>query len=307
MIAGSIILGRAMAPVQMALGQWRGFNAAREAYGRLNLFFDTVAEDSESTSLPAPTGHISVENMMAGPPGASRATVSGINFTLQPGGGLGIIGPSASGKSTLARLLVGIWIPQKGDVRLDGATFDQWDQDALGPYIGYLPQSVEMFEGTISQNIARFNPDYTDEAIVRAAKMAGVHELILQMEDGYDTHIGVGGKVLSGGQTQRLGLARAVYGHPVLVVLDEPNSSLDAAGDMALTQAIAKLRQQGTTVIVMAHRPSAIAAVDQLLVLKGGRQAAFGPKADVLREMTHQTNHTTLRPHTQSKTQRQAS
>jgi len=290
MIAGSIILGRAMAPVQMAIGQWRSFNGARDAFSRLNLFFESVEDETENTRLPEPKGHLSVENMIAGPPGAVNATLSGLNFQLSPGSGLGVIGPSASGKSTLARLLVGIWIPQKGTVRLDGASFEQWNRDELGPFIGYLPQTVELFDGSIAQNISRFDSEGSDEALVAAAKMAGVHELILRLDDGYNTYIGEGGVVLSGGQVQRLALARAVYGKPVLVVLDEPNASLDADGDKALTQAIANLRRQGTTVIVMAHRPSAIAAVDQLLVLKDGKQVAFGPKAEVIQEMTRQVN-----------------
>lgn len=286
MIAGSIILGRALAPVQMAIGQWRGFNASRDAYNRLNAFYDAVPEETQSTRLPEPKGRLTVERMVASPPGVKTATLQGIEFDLKPGSGLGVIGPSASGKSTLARLLVGIWLPQRGAVRLDGASFDQWNRDEIGPYIGYLPQNTELFDGTIGQNIARFNPNATDADIVSAAQMAGVHDLILHLPDGYDTYIGEGGVVLSGGQVQRIALARAVFGQPVLVVLDEPNASLDSEGDAALTQAIATLRRHGTTVIVMAHRPSAIAAVDQLLVLKEGKQVAFGPKQQVLKEIT---------------------
>ena len=282
MIAGSIILGRAMAPVQGAISQWRGFNAAKAAYKRLNVFLEAGVDEGETTRLPAPQGFLSVENMVAGPPGATQATLLGLNFKLPPGSGLGVIGPSASGKSTLARLLTGIWIAQKGTVRLDGASFDQWDPDELGPYIGYLPQKVELLDGTIRQNIARFNPDASDADVVAAAQLAGVHELILRFKEGYDSHIGEGGIVLSGGQIQRLALARAVFGRPVLVVLDEPNASLDAEGDIALTRAISALRQAGTSVVVMAHRPSAIAAVDKLLVLRSGKQVAFGPKAEVL-------------------------
>ncbi len=285
MIAASIILGRAMAPVQGAISQWRGFNAAKAAYGRLNEFLETGEDNSETTRLPAPKGILTVENMVAGPPGATQATLIGLNFQLAPGSGLGVIGPSASGKTTLARLLTGIWIPQKGTVRLDGASFDQLDPDELGPYIGYLPQNVELLEGTIRQNIARFNPEATDADVVAAAQLAGVHELILRFKDGYDSYIGEGGIVLSGGQIQRLALARAVFGRPVLVVLDEPNASLDAEGDIALTRAIRTLRHAGTSVIVMAHRPSAIAAVDQLLVLRSGKQVAFGSKADVLKAL----------------------
>ncbi len=288
MIAGSIILGRALAPVQMAIGQWRGFTAARDSFDRLNKFYDAIPEDEDTLNLPAPTGVLSVENVIAAPPGVQQATLHGLNFTIKPGQGLGVIGPSASGKSTLARLLVGIWLPQKGAVRLDGASFDQWNRDALGPYIGYLPQAVEMFDGTVGQNISRFATNATDEAIVSAAKMAGVHDLILRLPSGYSTLIGEGGTVLSGGQNQRIGLARALYGDPVLIVLDEPNASLDADGDAALTQAITHARKRGATVIVMAHRPSAISAVDQLLVLRDGKQIAFGSKEAVLKEMNEQ-------------------
>jgi len=285
MIAGSIILGRALAPIQMVIGQWRGFNAARDAYSRLNAFYEIMPEDKDNLQLPPPTGALSVEQVTAGPPGAQAAILAGINFKLNPGQGLGIIGPSASGKSTLARLLVGNWIPQKGAIRLDGATFDQWDRDEIGKYIGYLPQEVELFDGTIGENIARFNAAASAEDIVQAAKWAGVHDLILRLPEGYKTRIGEGGAVLSGGQTQRIALARALYGDPCLIVLDEPNASLDAEGDAALTRAIAGARQRGKTVVVMAHRPSAIVAVDQLLMLQDGRQTAFGPKEEVLKDV----------------------
>lgn len=286
MIAGSIILGRALAPLQMVIGQWRGFTTTRDSYSRLNKFYKAVPEDEESTSLPAPKGVLNVENIVAGPPGARKAILRGLNFQLKPGEGLGVVGPSASGKSTLARLLVGIWMPQQGAVRLDGATFDQYNRAEVGPYIGYLPQTVELLDGTIGENIARFDPQKTDENVVLAARRAGVHEMILRLPDGYDSRIGEGGTVLSGGQTQRVGLARALYGEPVLIVLDEPNSSLDAEGDTALARAIAGMRKMGKTVIVMAHRPSAIAAVDKLLYLKDGQQVAFGDKEDVLKQIT---------------------
>jgi len=285
MIAGSIILGRALAPVQLAIGQWRGFTAARDSFARLNAFYGVVPEDEESLSLPTPTGLLSVEHLTAAPPGSQTAVLTNVNFTVKPGEGLGIIGPSASGKSTLARMLVGIWGPQKGSVRLDGATFEQWNADELGRHVGYLPQSIELFDGTISANIARFDPNAKDEDIVTAAKLAGVHELVLQLADGYDTYLGEGGSVLSGGQVQRIALARSLYGNPVLVVLDEPNASLDADGDMALTAAIRAMRKRGAAVIVIAHRPSAITAVDTLLVLRDGRQVAYGPKDQVRKEM----------------------
>jgi len=288
MIAGSIIMGRALAPIQMALGQWRGFIGARQAFNRLNKFYEIIPEQSENLSLPAPTGELSVANILAAPPGSKVPVLTGLDFSVKPGQGLGVIGPSASGKSTLARLLVGIWLPQKGSVRLDGATFDQWNSDELGPYIGYLPQHVELFDGTIGENIGRFRSDASAEDIVIAARRAAVHDMILHLPDGYDTRIGEGGAVLSGGQVQRIALARAVFGDPSLVVLDEPNANLDTEGDVALTAAISDLRRRGKTVVVMAHRPSAITAVDQLLMLRDGKQIAFGPKDDVIKEVTQQ-------------------
>lgn len=249
---------------------------------------------------------MSVEHVFAGPPGAERATVSELNFVLEPGQGLGVIGPSASGKSTLARLLVGIWMPQKGAIRLDGASFDQWNREQLGPHIGYLPQDVELFDGTIAENIARFNPEASDESIWNAARMAGVHDMVLRLADGYQTRIGEGGAVLSGGQVQRVALARALYGNPKLVVLDEPNSNLDSEGDAALRKAIQSLRKSGSTVVVMAHRPSAISEVDDLLMLKDGRQMAFGPKDEVLKAVTQNSVQNTVRAKSQSQSQSQA-
>ena len=285
MIAGSIILGRALAPIQQIIGQWRGFGAARDAYGRLNEFYLENPEFEGHTELPAPTGILTVEGVTAAPPGASKAILAGLNFGIKPGQGLGIIGPSASGKSTLAKLMTGIWRPQRGSIRLDGATFDQWDRETIGKYIGYLPQVVDLFDGTIAENIARFDPQASDEAVVAAAQWAGVHDLILRLSEGYDTRVGLGGAVLSGGQMQRIALARAVYGDPVLIILDEPNANLDADGDAALTRAISIARQRNKTVIVMAHRPSAIAAVDMILSLRDGQQEAFGPKEEVLKAL----------------------
>ena len=285
MIAGSIIMGRAMAPVQQAISQWRGFLAARDAWGKLDEFYDKTTGETEHIQLPAPTGRMEVEGVTAGPPGASKAVLNNVTFSLQAGQGLGIVGPSASGKSTLARMLTGIWMPQRGAVRLDGATFDQYDAATLGDAVGYLPQNVELFDGTIEQNIARFREDATPEAIVAAAQMAGVHEMILKLPDGYATKVGMGGVVLSGGQVQRVALARAVYGSPVLVVLDEPNANLDEEGDVALARCIRTLRERGATVIVVAHRRSAIVHLDHLLVLGDGRVEAFGPKNDVIEQL----------------------
>jgi len=285
MIAASIIMGRALAPIQMAIGQWKGFINAREAYSRLNAFYEAVPEEQEAMQLPEPAGHILVQNVMAAPPGSEKAVLQDVSFELKPGQGLGIIGPSASGKSTLARLLVGVWMPQRGAVRLDGATYDQWNRETLGPHIGYLPQDVALFDGTIKDNIARFDPQAPDENIVQAAKHAAVHEMILQMPKGYETFIGKDHLILSGGQVQRIALARALYGDPKLLVLDEPNANLDTDGDKALTEAIAGSRKRGNTVIVMTHRPSAIAAVDTLLMLRAGRVEEFGPKDVVIKRL----------------------
>lgn len=296
MIAGSIIMGRALAPIQTALGQWKGFIGARQAYTRLNEFYKAVPQDKDTLQLPEPTGHILVQNVTAAPPGSDKAVLQDVSFELKPGQGLGIIGPSASGKSTLARLLVGVWSPQRGAVRLDGATFDQWDKNILGPHIGYLPQDVELFDGTIKDNIARFDPQAADETIVNAAQHAAVHEMILQMPEGYETVIGNGHLILSGGQVQRIALARALYGDPKLLVLDEPNANLDTEGDKALTEAIAGSRERGNTVIVMTHRPSAIAAVDTLLMLRAGRVEEFGPKDVVIKQL--QDKHQSARQNT---------
>ena len=285
MIAGSIIMGRALAPIQMAIGQWKGFINAREAYSRLNAFYETVPEKIEALQLPDPTGQILARNVYAAPPGSETAVLKDISFELKPGQGLAVIGPSASGKSTLARLLVGIWMPQRGSVRLDGATFDQWNREKLGPYIGYLPQDVALFDGTIKDNIARFDAQASDDKIVEAAKYAAVHEMILQMPKGYETLIGVGNLILSGGQVQRIALARALYGDPKLLVLDEPNANLDTDGDNALTKAIAGSRKRGNTVIVMTHRPSAIAAVDTVMMLRAGQVEEFGPKETVIKRL----------------------
>ena len=285
MIAASIIMGRALAPIQMAIGQWKGFINARGAYNRLNAFYQAVPHDIKPLQLPDPTGHIAVQNVTASPPNSQTAVLHNVSFEIKPGQGLGVIGPSASGKSTLAKLLVGVWMSQHGAVRLDGATYDQWDRDVLGPHIGYLPQDVALFDGSIKDNIARFDPHADDAAIVKAAKNAAVHEMILQMPNGYETLIGQGNLILSGGQVQRIALARALYGDPKLLVLDEPNANLDVDGDKALTNAIAECCRRGSTVIVMTHRPSAIAAVDTLLMLRAGRVVEFGPKETVLKSL----------------------
>ncbi|WP_282607074.1 type I secretion system permease/ATPase [Pelagibius sp. Alg239-R121] len=286
MIAASIILGRALAPVEQAIGQWRSFIGARTAYARLGGLLDEHPQAERRMSLPRAKSFLEVEKVHAGPPESRRPVVSALNFSLLAGEALAVIGPSASGKSSLARLLVGVWQPQRGALRLDGVALDQWDPRELGPQIGYLPQDVELFEGSVAENIARLDEDADPEAIVTAAKLAGCHSMILDLPDGYNTAIGENGSKLSGGQRQRIGLARALFGDPFLVVLDEPNANLDADGDCALGDAIREMKRRGLIVVVMAHRPSAIEAADKLLVLRGGRQQAFGPKDEVLAATT---------------------
>lgn len=289
MIAASIIMGRALAPVEQAIGQWRHFIAARSSYRRLKELLNDAPSNPPRTALPPPKGRLAIENVIVVPPGAQRPVLKGISFQLEPGDALGVIGPSAAGKTSLARLLVGVWQPYAGSVRLDGAELDRWQREDLGPHIGYLPQDVELFTGTIAENISRFAEEVDPEKVVRAAQRAGVHEMILKLPQAYDTQINEDGSILSGGLQQRVGLARAIYGEPALVVLDEPNSNLDSAGDQSLTEAILDLRKRLATVVVMAHRPSAIAAVDKLLMLRDGKIEAFGPKQEVLAKVTRGT------------------
>ncbi|UQI39451.1 type I secretion system permease/ATPase [Vreelandella venusta] len=281
MIAGSILMGRALAPIDQMIGGWKGFVAARGSYSRLNELLTQIPDEQRHMSLPAPKGIVDVENVAAAPPGARMATIRGINFSVAKGEHVGIIGPSAAGKSTLARVLLGIWPTQVGDVRLDGGAVNQYNRDELGPYIGYLPQDIELFDGTISENIARFG-DIDPEKVVAAAQKAGVHEMVLELSNGYDTVIASNSGALSGGQRQRLGLARALYGSPVLVVLDEPNANLDDAGEKALGQAIAQLKTEGTTLFVISHRTSVLKGMDKLLVMKEGQVSMFGPRDQVL-------------------------
>ncbi len=283
MIAASLIMGRGLAPIEQAIGSWRHFIAARGAYQRTKQLLDDIPAEEQRTQLPSPQGKLSVEKLFAGIPGkeGNQLILSNISFQLNSGEALAVIGPSASGKSTLARLLVGAWPPDHGHVRLDSADLWQWDREQLGRYIGYLPQDVELFNGTVLENIARFDEDAEDSAVVAAAMSAGAHEMILALPDGYNTAIGTGGRLLSGGQRQRIALARALYGDPALVVLDEPNASLDAVGEEALSQTIQRMKARGQTVVVIAHRPSAVTQADKVLVLDGGKVAAFGPKAEV--------------------------
>lgn len=285
-IAASILTSRALAPIEQAIAQWRGFVNARQATARLRELLDKLNVRNQPMPLPAPRESLSVAGLTIAPPGSPVPFVHDVTFSLSAGQAVGIIGPSGSGKSTLARALVGIWRPARGTIRLDAAEIDQWDSEALGASIGYLPQGVELFDGTIAENIARFFAEATPDDIIEAAKLAGAHELILSFPDGYDTQIGTSGAVLSAGQRQRIGLARALFRNPFLIVLDEPNASLDAEGEIALTNAIAAARENGSIVIVIAHRPNALAAVDHALVLSQGRVIAFGPRDEVLRKTT---------------------
>jgi PrtD family type I secretion system ABC transporter len=283
-IAGSILAARALAPIELVIAQWRTFVSARQSWHRLNNLLSRLPADEQPMALPKPKASLSVEQVSVAPPGVNVVVVQDVTFALKAGQGLGIIGPSASGKSSLVRAIVGVWIAARGKVRIDGATLDQWSSEVLGEHIGYLPQDMELFSGTIAQNIARLEPSPASEKVIAAARAAGVHELILALPNGYETQMGEGGTALSAGQRQRIGLARALYGDPFLIVLDEPNSSLDQEGDEALTRAILGVRARGGIVVVVAHRPSAVAGVDNLLVMRGGRQQAFGPKDVVIKE-----------------------
>jgi len=284
-IAGSILTARALAPVELAIGNWRGFVSCRQSWQRLKDLLQALPERDAPMLLAAPKEKLSAENLAGGPPGAQRLTFAEVNFTISAGTALGVIGPSASGKSSLARALIGIWPSFRGAVRLDGAALDQWDSDNLGRSIGYLPQDVELFAGTVAQNIARFIENASPDAIVSAARAARVHNLILKLPNGYETEIGEGGTALSAGQRQRLALARALYDEPFLVVLDEPNSNLDAEGERALSEAIMSVRARGGIVIVIAHRPSALAAANMVLMMNEGRMQAFGPKDEILAQI----------------------
>ena len=284
-IASSIIVARALAPVELAVANWRGFVAARQSWRRLSDLLTGTDPGVRPMALPPPKSNLVVENVIGSPPGIQRFVVQDVSFTLKAGQGLGVIGPSASGKSSLARLIVGVWAPVRGKVRLDGAALDQWSPAELGPHMGYLPQDVELFAGTVAQNIARFEADAPADAVIAAAEVAGVHDMIVRLPEGYDTQIGEGGAVLSAGQRQRIALARALYRDPFLIVLDEPNSNLDSDGDKALTQAIMRSRARGAIVIVIAHRPSALAGVDQVLAMLNGRPHALGPRDEVLAKL----------------------
>ena len=282
MIAGSILLGRALAPLDLMVGSWKGFVNARGMYSRLNKLLLDLPKEKESMSLPPPEGKITVDKLMVSAPGSRKPIISGIDFSLEAGETLGIIGPSAAGKSVLARALLGIWPTLNGRVRLDGVDVFIWDREELGPHIGYLPQDIELFEGTVAENISRFS--LVDSAkVVAAAKLTDVHEMILKLPQGYDTVIGATGGVLSGGQRQRVGLARAVYDNPKLVLLDEPNSNLDELGEMALQNALDALKEKNTTVIVISHRPGILNELDKILLMRNGQMVAFGPREEILK------------------------
>lgn len=287
MIAASIMTSRALAPVDQAVSQWRGFIAARQGLGRLKALIaaDKKTDDNEMLDLPLPTSSLRLEELACGPAGIRQAFIQGVTLELVAGDGLGVIGPSGSGKSTLARAIVGLTPALRGAVRFDGAELSQWSDDRIGDIIGYLPQDVQLFDGTIAENISRFALEPSPDVIIDAAKLADVHDLIVGLPEGYNTLIGSEGMAMSGGQRQRIALARALYGRPFLVVLDEPNSNLDSDGEAALTRAIKAMRAHGSIVVVIAHRPSAIVAVDKVLCLTEGKVAGFGPKEEVMQKL----------------------
>jgi PrtD family type I secretion system ABC transporter len=282
LFANMILASRALQPIERIVGSWDPLNGMYRAYTRLNALLAKAEPPATATALPRPAGKLSAEGVNFAPPGLQRLVLSNVNMSLDPNEVLGVIGPSGAGKSTLARLLVGIWRPLNGVVRLDGADVFTWDRGDFGKYVGYLPQDTELFAGTVRHNIARFRSDVTDEEVVQAAQLAGVHELILRMPKGYDTDVGEGGVVLSAGQRQRVGLARAMLGNPSFVVLDEPNANLDAEGEEALMRAIDAMKANGATVVIISHKPGVFRAADKMLVLRDGRVELFGPRDQVM-------------------------
>jgi ATP-binding cassette subfamily C protein len=286
MIASSIMLGRALAPVEQAIGQWSLAQRAAKGWKSLGEMLEKTPSEPRKTALPAPKGFVEVQQVSAAAPGDAVPLLRGVTFQVEPGTALGVIGPSGAGKTTLAKVLTGLWRPGIGKVRIDGAATDQWPEDELGRHIGYLPQEIGLMSGTVAENIARMEERRDDAEVVNAARRAGAHELLLALPQGYDTQIGAGGQRLSGGQRQRVALARALYRDPPVLILDEPNANLDAPGEQALVDAIREAKTRGRTVIVMAHRPSAIAACDLLLMLDKGVQVDFGPRDEVLKKRT---------------------
>jgi PrtD family type I secretion system ABC transporter len=281
-IAASIASARALAPIDLAIGNWKSVVAARTAFDRLKETVVAMVGETPPMALPPPASSLKVESVLVAAPGTGRVLISEVSFELKAGQALGIIGPSGGGKTTLGRALTAVWPVVRGSIRLDGAELSHWDDEAFGRFIGYMPQEVALLDATIAENISRLQQDDDADLVIEAAKAAGVHEMILRMPDGYDTHLGPSGASLSGGQRQRIGLARALYGNPFVVVLDEPNSNLDGEGEAALTAAIEGVRARGGIAIVIAHRPSALAAVDVVAVIQNGRMTAFGPKDEVI-------------------------
>ncbi len=294
--AASILAARALAPIDQAIAHWGNFTSARQGWARLEAVFASVPDgEGVETQLPAPSRALEVQRLSVAAPGAKEPCLREITFALEAGDAMGIIGPSAAGKTTLARALVGVWTPIYGSVRLDGASLDQWEPDTLGTHLGYLPQHVELFDGTVAENIARLEPSPSSDAIISAARAASVHEMILALPEGYDTRVGQGAIQLSAGQRQRVGLARALYNDPFLIVLDEPNSNLDSEGETALDAAIADARDRGAIVALVAHRPSALRRVNKVLVLQNGRQSAFGERDEVLAKVVNPPAATPIR------------
>ena len=299
MMAAGFLISKAMLPAEQAISSWKQLDNAKASYRRLCQLLEEFPRKVERMSLPAPTGAIRIERLVVTPPGSKRPAANGIDIALHKGEVLAVIGPSASGKSSLARAIVGVWPPSYGSVRLDGAEIGQWPSEDLGPHIGYLPQDIELFDGTVAENISRFG-EADSTKIIEAATLAGIHEMVLRFPQGYDTPLGPGGLGLSGGQKQRIALARALYGKPALVVLDEPNSNLDDAGESALVAAIDALRKHGSTVILVTHRPSVLAVVDKLLVLQDGTQKMFGPRDQVLKALLPPNSQPSAAPSTQT-------
>ena len=282
MIAASIMMGRALAPIEIAIANWRGFISARQSVVRLSSILARMPAAAVATALPAPTRSLDVEKITVAAPGSQTAIVKDIDFRLAAGDVLGIVGPNGAGKTSLIRALIGVWPPVRGEVRIDGAPFDQWHPAAIGRHIGFAAQTAELFEGTVAENIARMEAGHDSEAALRAARTAGVHDMILRLPNGYDTRIGEGGAVLSAGQRERVALARAVFGEPFLVVFDEPNANLDHEGEVALQHTVRELKKRGAIVIIVAHRPSALASCDKILYLANGAQQAFGLRDEIL-------------------------
>ncbi len=305
MIAGSILMGRALAPVDMIIGSWKQFVDARRAYGKLDELLKAYPEEKEYMELPAPKGQLSLEQIYVIPPKAKLPSIKALSMRIEKGDVVGVIGPSAAGKSSLARAVLGLWPLKAGKVRLDGADIAQWDREHLGKFIGYLPQDIELFTGTVSENIARFN-EIDSEKVVEAAQLAGVHELILKLPNGYDTLIGAGGSALSGGQRQRVGLARALYDNPVLVILDEPNSNLDEIGEQALLQALIELRKRKTTVVLITHKPNILRVTTKVAMMQDGELKLYGPTADVLAKLSGKTPEQQAQAKAQQQAQAQA-